>query len=355
MKLALFISSLRPGGAERVLSNLANYWAQRGHDVHLITFASPAEPPFYPLDQKITVHPLNLLDETSSGFKRIMNIINRLITIRRVVKTLKPDRILSFVDITNIMVLIATFGLRFPVIVSERIDPHFYHILAIYKKLRYIFYPQARKVIAQTDNSLKYFDIKNGIVIPNSVPEVSRKKINWDSIVQVISVGRLNFQKNHRILINAFQTVRLLYPHMTLTIYGEGPERENLEDLIRHLDLTDRVFLPGVVSHIEEKLAEADLFVFPSQYEGFPNALCEAMAVGLPVIASNCSGNVDVVQDGINGLLFAVGDEKALTERMLYLIDHPELWVRLGQKATEISQTYSPEKIYTLWDEIVIK
>ncbi len=356
MKLALFISSLRSGGAERVLSNLANHWAQHGHDVHLITFASREEIPFYPLDKKITVHPLNLFDDTSSGFKRIVTITKRLITIRKVSKTLKPDRILSFIDITNITVLIATFGLRFPVIVSERSDPHFHKIPYLYQKIRFLIYRFAQSVVVQTNSAQSFFKDQNNVkIIANAVLLPDNLKENCDPLHHIISVGRLIKTKDFELLIKCFSNIYLDFPHVTLVIYGEGPERENLEDLIRHLSLTDRVFLPGVVTNIQEKLVEADLFVFPSQYEGFPNALCEAMAVGLPVIASNCSGNVDVVQDGSNGVLFSVGDEKTLTERMRHLLDHPELRMQLGQKAAEISQTYSPEKIYTLWDEIVIK
>ena len=113
--------------------------------------------------------------------------------------------------------------------------------------------------------------------------------------------------------------------------------------------------MPGAVKNIQEKLAEADLFVFPSRFEGFPNALCEAMAVGLPVIASNCSGNVDVVEDGVNGVLFPVGDEAALIKQIKSLCCDPKLREKLGRKALEISDTYSPEKIYRLWDETVIK
>ncbi|MBX3457670.1 MAG: glycosyltransferase family 4 protein [Candidatus Paracaedibacteraceae bacterium] len=355
MKLALFISSLGSGGAERVISDLANHWTQCGHDVHLITFASRDEIPFYPLDEKITIHPLNLLAETLSIFKRFVNIINRLIVIRRTVKFLKPDRILSFVDITNITVLMATLGLKIPVVVSERIDPHFHNISNLYKRLRLFFYPKADKIIAQTRNAADYFDLKNKMIIQNIVPMPLHKKSAWGSMINIICVGRLSLQKNHDWLIRVFEKVGFLPPNTSLTIYGEGPERANLERLIRQLKLEDRIFLPGAVKNIQEKLAEADLFIFPSRYEGFPNALCEAMAVGLPVIASNCTGNIDVVEDGCNGLLFPIGNEEALINHMKILCDDAGLREKLGKKAMEISDTYSPEKIYRLWDETVIK
>lgn len=356
MKLALFISSLGSGGAERVLSDLANHWAKAGHEVHLITFASENEVPFYPLDKNIRLHPLDLLDETSSIFKRGINIINRLIVIRKTVKRLNPDRILSFIEITNITVLMATLGLNIPVVVSERTDPNFHRIPDFYSRLRLWLYRFSKKTIVQTKSAQSFFSYQDNIqIIPNAASTSRYQAIYRVSVLSIVSVGRLIRSKAFDLLIRSFSNIADDFPNATLTIYGEGPERQNLEDLIRHLNLENRVFLPGAVKNIQEKLAEADLFVFPSRFEGFPNALCEAMAVGLPVIASNCSGNVDVVEDGVNGVLFPVGDEAALIKQIKSLCCDPKLREKLGRKALEISDTYSPEKIYRLWDETVIK
>ncbi len=356
MKLALFISSLGSGGAERVLSDLANHWAKAGHEVHLITFASENEIPFYPLDKNIRLHPLDLLDETSSFFKRGLNIIKRLWVIRNAVKTIRPDRILSFIDITNITVLMAILGLNIPVIVSERTDPHFHLIPGLYARLRLWLYPYSNKTIVQTKSAQSFFSDQDNIqIIPNAVPNSQYQVGYRDSVTTILSVGRLVQSKDFDVLIRSFSNIADDLPNATLTIYGEGAERQNLEDLIHLLKLENRVFLPGAVKNIQEKLAETDLFVFPSRYEGFPNALCEAMAVGLPVIASNCSGNVDVVEDGVNGVLFPVGDEEALMNQIKNLCCDAELREKLGRKALEISSTYSPEKIYRLWDETVIK
>lgn len=356
MKLALFISSLGSGGAERVISDLANHWTQCGHDVHLITFASRDEIPFYPLDEKITIHPLNLLGETLSIFKRFINIINRLIIIRQTVRFLKPDRILSFVDITNITVLMATLGLKIPVIVSERSDPHFHRIPSLYSTVRLYLYRFAKNIVVQTKSAQSFFAYQNNIrIIPNTASCPQYMATYRESLAIIVSVGRLIKSKDFSLLIRSFANIVAAFPRSRLTIYGEGPERANLERLIRQLKLENRVFLPGAVKNIQEKLAAADLFIFPSRYEGFPNALCEAMAVGLPVIASNCTGNIDVVEDGFNGLLFPIGDEEALINHIKILCGDAGLREKLGKKAMEISRTYSPEKIYRLWDETVIK
>ncbi len=356
MKLALVISSLGSGGAERVLSDLANHWAKGGHDVHLVTFAPKSEIPFYPLHKNVKPHSLDLLEGQVSGIKRLFGIVGRLYHLRQKIKQISPDRILSFIDVMNVTVLLATLGLRIPVIVSERTDPHFHRIPRIYKIIRQYIYTYSKQVIVQTKSASGYFNnIKNVSVIPNIIHSFQNRIRGSIKNTSLISVGRLILSKNFNVLIQAFSKIHPDFPNLTLTIYGEGSERANLENLINDLKLENHVFLPGVVSDIQLKLLEADLFVFPSQYEGFPNALCEAMAVGLPVIASNCSGNIDVVQDGVNGVLVDVGDLDGLVQALTDLLVDPEKRCQIGEKAKEITQTYSAKKIYTLWDEIVIK
>ena len=355
MKLALVISSLGSGGAERVLSDLANHWAKGGQDVHLVTFASKSEIPFYPLHKNVKLHSLYLLEGQASGIKRLFGIVGRLYHLRQKIKQISPDRILSFIDVMNVTVLLATLGLRIPVIVSERIDPNFHLISGFYNFLREKIYFRAKNIVVQTISAAKYFPLNKISVIPNLVAKPRSQKNEWIHGNNMINVGRLSSQKNHDVLIQAFSKIHPDFPNLTLTIYGEGSERANLESLIKYLKLKNHVFLPGVFLDIQSKLLEADLFVFPSRYEGFPNALCEAMAVGLPVIASNCSGNIDVVQDGVNGVLVDVGDLDGLVHALTDLLVDPEKRCQIGEKAKEITQTYSAKKIYTLWDEIVIK
>lgn len=354
MHLSLVISSLNAGGAERVISNLANYWKEQGHRVSLITFAPEAQKPFYPLHLDIQVIQLNQTSPESSLFKRLKNSMKRLWHLRKTIKALNPDRILSFVDITNITVLLATMGLKIPVIVAERIDPNFYHIPLLYQWLRRQLYPLSQKIVVQTKSAATYFsNLGNLSIIPNFVVHPSKTLTTLSAIKNIASIGRLVPQKDHLTLIHAFSLLLKHHHHLTLTIYGEGAERKNLETLIKSLGLQEKVCLPGAVQNIQENLIEADLFVFPSHYEGFPNALCEALAVGLPTIASNCSGNVDVIQEGINGKLFPVGDVKALTTVALDLIDNLEERQRLSLNAQKLPQIFSPDRIYKLWDEVM--
>ncbi len=356
MHITLIISSLDSGGSERALSELANYWASQHHQISLITLASPNSQPFYPLDPKINLVQINQFSVEFSIIKRLKNIFNRIFCLRKTIKSLNPDVIVSFVDIMNITVIIATIGLNMPVIVSERTHPGYYQLPILYKKLRQFFYPKATIVIIQTQSAASYFkNLNNILIIPNVVPKPTLVKQNIAASLakQIVSVGRLCFSKGFDTLIHAFYKLSINYPDLTLTIYGEGAERINLENLIASLDLQNRVQLPGAIKNIQEALIQADFFIFPSHYEGFPNALCEAMAIGLPVVASNCSGNVDIVEDHANGRLFPVGDVDALIKIMQELIGDFEQCEKLSINARKISEQFSEARIYSMWEEVI--
>lgn len=355
MHLTLIISSLNPGGAERVLTDLANYWASKGHQVTLITLASPNAKPFYPLYSKVRLIQLDQTQNESSFLTRLGNILRRVFCLRKTLKTLKPDVILSFVDVMNLTTLLASTGLNIPVVVSERTHPAYHKLPSFYQQARKFLYPRASRVVVQTDSAADYFKkLSNLAVIPNAVKDPSFKKTNLSETVhQILSVGRLCPFKGFDTLIQAFARLHTHYPLLRLTIYGEGPERDNLQKRIASLHLQEKVSLPGAIQEIHKKLAEADLFVFPSLYEGFPNALVEAMSVGLPVLASNCSGNIDIVRDGIDGRLFPVGDVEKLTTLMEELINNPKQRQRLGEQAQSVCNRFHPEHIFKLWDEVL--
>ncbi|CAO5675685.1 MAG: GalNAc-alpha-(1-_4)-GalNAc-alpha-(1-_3)-diNAcBac-PP-undecaprenol alpha-1,4-N-acetyl-D-galactosaminyltransferase [Holosporales bacterium] len=356
MRLTLIISSLDAGGAERVLTSLANYWQQQGHDVTLVTFEPNNKIPFYDVGSKINLVQLNCIDQTThtSLITRFLSIFKRLHKVRYAFITSKPDVVVSFVDITNILTLIASFNLKIPVIVSERTNPHFYKIPILYNTLRSIFYPKAKAVVVQTESALKYFvGLPNTKIIPNLIIQ-KNSGINFNRpFNSVIGVGRLCKNKDFPTLIKAFYKVQQNHQNLILTIFGEGPDRKNLEDLIRSLSLEEKVFLPGKVKNIEDQLLKADLFVFPSLYEGFPNALSEAMAVGLPIIASDCSGNIDLINDKINGRVFFKKDQDQLANIMEELINNQDQRKSLGLNSKKSVEQYAPEIIFKMWDDLL--
>jgi glycosyltransferase involved in cell wall biosynthesis len=360
MHIALIISSLETGGAERVLSELANHWVSQGQGVSLITLCAPGTPSLYPLDSRIRGVQLG---QTASGsvpvFVRLKNIVRRIFKVRKALKAESPDVIVSFVDVMNITTLIASRWLDIPVIVAERTHPAYHPLPVFYKVLRKIAYLWADKVICQTASASCYFsrlpDSKKA-VIPNYVKRVAVPKQEADiakPVRRLISVGRLCQSKGFDTLIRAFADLVPQNRDLNLLIYGEGVLRPVLESLIRELGLTQHVFLPGTVRNIEAALSQADLFVFPSHYEGFPNALCEAMAAGLPVIASACSGTVDILREGVDGRLFPVGDVNRLGTLLKELVEDPTQRMALSQGALTLPDRFSKARVLKLWDDVL--
>lgn len=366
MHLALIINSLGIGGAERILVRLAHEWAERGNKISFITFFQ--ETGFnYNLNTKhknITLINLGEKKPNNNFFLQIIKIIKRTILLRRLFIKLKPDIIISFLVGANINCLLANLGSNIPIIVSERIDPNKHVIPAIYKILRILAYKLATIIIVQTKLIKDYFPnfLQNQIfIIPNWVKEPKIKKLLKDEdksitpISKIISIGRLDQQKNHQLLIRAFAKLSDQYPNLTLDIYGDGILRNDLENLIISFNLQDRIKLPGITMNVESTLAEADLFVFPSAYEGFPNALCEAMAVGLPVIASNCSGSNEIVENNHNGLLFNIDNMEELVKCIESLINNPSHARQLAINAQDIINQFNELKILTLWEQTLEK
>jgi glycosyltransferase involved in cell wall biosynthesis len=209
----------------------------------------------------------------------------------------------------------------------------------------------------QTQSTANYFPKKfqkSIQIIPNPVVTPAKQKTGiLNRVKNIISVGSLTPQKNQTTAILMFSKLAPIFPELTLTIYGEGTKRNNLEQLITNLNLKNRVFLPGTTKDINKALLEADLFIFPSEYEGFPNALCEAMAIGLPVIASNCSGNIDIIRDKIDGRLFPVGDVETLTNIATELIEDYKQRQLLSENAKTVCDRFGVNKIFNTWDKSI--
>jgi len=350
------IHAVSSGGAERVLSELANHYARKGvHDVHLITLQPEETSPFYPLDPSVTLHQLGLNQTGAGGLSKVKRVIKRLCAMRRTLKILKPHKIVSFVDEMNVATLLASLGLKIPVVISERTDPRRYSIGILGNMVRRLTYPLAFRLILQGNyvrSCFPYLSEKIS-VIPNPVSFSDKVASPADIPFLMMLVGRLDLYKGHYELIQAFSTLEKKIPKWSLEIYGEGPEKENLEALIAKHNLQDKVFLKGVASPIQPELKRASLFAFPTHYEGFSNALAEAMAVGLPVVASNCDGNLELVEHEENALVFPVGDVDKLAEYLSLLMSNPKKRIGLGSAARNSIKKFAPEKIYEMWDKVI--
>ncbi len=361
MRITLVTGTLGSGGAERVLSLMANYWAIRSHDITLITISGIAED-WYKLHSNVVRLGLNL-DVPSSHFgQAIYWNARRVIQLRRALRRSRPNVVISFLGTTNVLTLMASWGLGLPIIVSERNDPSQYHIGRVWEGLRAMLYRRADAVVVQTLSvghwCSKLIGGKAIHVIPNPVnPELngSVKLLNRQgSGHTVVAVGRLGRQKGFDLLIQAFARCAAKHVDWSLAIIGEGRERTTLEALVATIGIADRVSLPGRVRDSFPILRGADLFVLSSRYEGFPNVLLEAMACGLPVIAADCpSGPRDIISDGVDGVLVPPSDVDALAAAMDRLMTDEVERQRLGAKALEVTERFSIDKIMEKWGEVL--
>ena len=353
MHIAFVILTLGPGGAERVISRLANTWAQKGDAVTLITLDHPSHLPFYPLDPNVRLSQLNPhAKKPRSWLKRLYMRCHRLYALRKILKKTHPDYIISFIDEMNILTLCLTRGLNIPVIVSERIHPAHSMLSWMAKKLRPFIYLWSTYVVVQTPSAKTYFPrfLQDKIhVIPNSICAPQKTSSPSSRIEKIISIGRLVSQKDFPTLLRALKRLTPCYPFLHLSIYGQGKDHAFLIGLINFLHLDKNVTLKKPTPSIENELLSSDLFILPSRFEGFPNVLCEAMSLGLPSIASDCLGSQDIIRDGIDGRLFPIGNDKALAKLIEDFILNPKNAFRLGENAREITTRFSEEKEFEAW------
>lgn len=347
-KISFFIGSMRRGGAERVISILANQYAKDGWDVDIITLLSDSNE--YVLEEKIRVVPL-----CGQGSQRTFQIPRWLCKIRKYVKEDRPDRIVSFVTRINLVVLCSCLGLKKHIVVSERSDPSapgripFYVMLAI-KAL----YPLAHSVVFQTLWAKSYFSERiqsKGVILPNPIQVQTEASDHKEK--KIVAVGRLLEVKNHAMLIRVFKRVHDVFPEYKLYIYGEGNLKADLTNQIEAAGLVDCAFLPGNVLDIHKRIADAELFVLSSNYEGFSNALLEAMMMGLTCISTDVAGSNEIIENGKNGLLVKTKDEEQLFEAVCSLISDKEKALRLGIEGKKSVQHIKVESIISKWKECI--
>jgi glycosyltransferase involved in cell wall biosynthesis len=350
-----------PGGAERIMSYLVAYLADR-HDVTLLTLDRPDAPSFYPVPDSVRQVGVDKLD--GRGIGRLVRVLSRPLRIRREMRAFDPDVVVSFMDTMNVTALISCVGLGVPVVVSERNDPAQNRIGRLKEKLRDRIYPLARCVVMQTNRAARHFP--PGLqpklkVIPNPVPSSLRRaepdQANAEGRWRVIAVGRLERQKGFDLLIESFGRIAHQRPEWDLVIFGEGPERTELEGSVVRLDLGGRVQLPGIVTDLSAELAASHLMGFSSRYEGFPNALAEGLAVGLPAVGYlGVSGVEDLIVDGQTGLLVNIEDgADALGGALAALMSNAPLRRRLGEAARDHVTQWAPSHVFALWEDMLIE
>ena len=363
MRVTLIIYSLGSGGAERVMSILANYWVNYGWDVTLIMLVDPTKPSFYPLDPRVKVQSLGIATESSNPLEAIYAAGWRVTVLRRAIVASQPDAVVSFMSAVNVYSILAGWNLNVPIIVSEHTYPGAIDANRIWQLLMKWSYRHADLVTVLTQNAIPFYPpaagyhtiaIPNPILTPAPAPAIGASRLL--AAPSLIAVGRLEHCKGFDLLLRAFHQLQAKYPQWQLTILGEGGQRAALEELRSQLELTDRVHFPGAVTNVREYLQQADLFVLSSRIEGFPMALCEAMACGSPVLAADClSGPRDIIEDGVNGVLVATEDIAALVAGLDALMSDPDLRQHLATNAPQIIDRFGLERVMAIWTEAIEK
>ena len=343
-----FIGTLCNGGAERVVSILAGHMAKQGMNVEILTYYD--RPVSYEPDSGVKLTAVETM--TGSG-----NKLKNLFAIRKYFKQ-NARVVISFLAPFNIMALTANMGNGVPIIVADRNDPTKVPSGIVVRKIRDFLYRFATGVVVQTQKNKAYFSQavqKKSEVIYNPIDlkAYAKAALKAEKEKKIVTAGRLMPQKNQQMMIRAFTCVYQKYPEYKLVIYGEGSGREELEQLIKELGMEGKVLLPGNVSDIHEQMKNAEMFVLSSDYEGMPNALIEAMCLGLPCISTKVSGATDLIEHHENGLLTAVDSGEQLEKAMLELIENKELAEKLAVNAAKLNGELEVSKIMQQWTDFI--
>lgn len=334
------------GGAEGVIATVANGLAQRGWKVHIISILFDRWD--YELDPSISC-----IDISNEKRNQMLDTPRLVMTLRRRIKRIKPEAVLSFMVAVNIVTWLATRGLNVKFIPSERNDPDRGRSNLI-KKLQVKAYGAADTTVFQTTRAKEYFSeaIQNrSVIIPNPLREMPEAV--YGTSKRIVTAGRLSEQKNHKLLIDAFKRVHKDHPEFSVDIYGEGSMKDELQAYIDEKGLNNSVHLCGKVDNVPERIRNAYMFVLPSDYEGLSNALLEAMGIGLPCITTNCAGSDDAIRDGANGLIVPIQDSDAMEKAIKELIVDPAKAEELGRKARVSMSRYKVENVVEQWESLI--
>lgn len=360
MKALFLVSSFGAGGAERVAATLCNAWVGNGNSVCLVPTYSGGGAPFYTLDPAVRVQ--YLADLVGIRKKSALTYLRRLAALRALVAETKADVVVSFLPNVNVAAILAVALIGVPVVISERRDPSSQPASRLWEFACRLLYRFADAVVVQTESvrrdiSTIYPGLRRVVCIPNPLPaELLERQphVNPGPRRILLSLGRLAPEKQIDHVLRWFAHLAQECADWDLHIFGDGPTRVELEATATRLGMSARVFFMGRTSDPWGAMENADAFVMTSRFEGFPNALLEAMGVGLPCVAYDCpSGPRDITQDGEDALLVPLNDEQQLYMQLRRLMTDTELRHTLGRRAREsVIKRYQLNSILTQWADL---
>ncbi len=355
-KLTLVIHALNSGGAERVLVEMANHWCEQGDEVSLITLDS-IQTDAFSVDPRVRRIGLRLMGESHSSWQAFQKTIARVRHLRHAIRETNATWVISFTDKMNVLTLLASLRAPWKVVIAERNDPRRQWMGRGWEWLRRWTYPRCHALVVQTEAVAGHLRrlVRNRpvVVIPNAVRR-PKSVGHGKRRPQVVAMGRLTAQKGFDLLLQAFAQIASSHRDWTLCMLGEGEASGQLRQLAEALDIGDRVEWAGWIEQPELILGQASIFALSSRYEGFPNALLEAMACGLACVSFRCdSGPAEIIQHGVDGLLVPAEDVAGLAAALDRLMTDVDQRRRLGDRATRIVDRFGPEPFFRRWDEVL--
>ena len=363
MKITIVIDSLTGGGAQRAAVLLLQGLMARDHRVSLVTIYGE-EADFYQLPPGVPRIALAVAGASPTVIAAIRNNIHRFRSVRQAIAATDPEVVISFLDKVNVLTLIASWGQKYPILISEQNDPSQNKIGRMWHRLRRIVYPWATQVVSCSqgvDRNWHWLAPQKRAVIYNPLALTTQTAADVElpsplnpENKTIVAMGRLTPQKGFDLLLDAFARIASVHPDWQLLILGEGELREELEAQKDRLGLQNRVAMPGIVSDPFPLLKKCDLFVLSSRYEGFGNVIIEAMACGLPVIATDCpSGPNEIIVDGVNGILVPNQDTPALATAMSNLIKSDRQRFQLATAAKKSLDRFELSNIVQQWEQLI--
>jgi glycosyltransferase involved in cell wall biosynthesis len=374
MKLVFFINSLSTGGAERVISKLANFFADQGHEVTLLTLTG-IETDYYQVSASVRRVSLNAGQLSKGPVSALTNNLRRIAKTARVFRRLRPDCIVAFMPTANVLAVIADQlsgrAGRTRVIVSERVHPEFTKPSRARDFLKRTTYPRATQTVVLSVQTAQWLqdqqNIRNSKVIPNGIAlPLARQKPTvepadlFDVTDRIILlVGRISDQKQPMVALSAFDDIAESLPDWHLVYLGSGDLNCSFQQALEAARFANRIHHIKRAGNVADWYERADLFLSTAKYEGSPNALMEAMAHGCPVIAFDCpTGPADLIRDGENGLLLPLAptstQSKRLSQAIRTLTADATLRKRLAKSATHVCESHSEQQFFGRWSDLIL-
>lgn len=361
MRLLYFINNIiNSGGIERIIIDKVNYLSHiKGYDIAIAYYGNPNDIPFFDISYKVKLYAIPLDMNTFSFRKKIRYSFSVKKSVIQIIQEFYPDIIIN-ANTKLVSWILPFIARRIPKI----IELHFsYDGLMIMNQnlynnnflkasfnnlLRRLIYPLYNKCVVLSQDDLSKWNFKNICIIPNFTNLTNYTYSNL-SVKTALCVGRLEFQKNIDLLIDAWKIVAESFPDWKLNIWGDGSLRSQIQEQIKKSNLENKINLCGVSKNILNEYLNASIFILPSRYEGLPLVLIEAMQSGLPAIGFNISGVNDVIIHNKNGILVQEREPESLAKNIIQLLSNNEMLHKMSQNAITTMSKFKKEHVMNQW------